>query len=220
MSTSPEALQGSDLQRPGLFASLATGNPVLVKPHPNAVLPAAITVAILREVLSEQGLDPNVAQLALCPQPEDTQTLATDPAVASIDFTGSTEFGHWLRDNARQARLYAEMAGVNTVILESTPDYAATLRNLAFTLALYSGQMCTTTQNILIPKDGIATDQGHKSFAQIGQDLGGALDALLGDARVATAVLGGVGTILVVILWMRLFPQLDRVQRLDGTEQA
>ena len=179
---------------PGLFASLATGNPVLVKPHPNAVLPAAITVAILREVLGEQGLDPNVAQLALCPQPEDTQALATDPAVASIDFTGSTEFGHWLRDNARQARLYAEMAGVNTVILESTPDYAATLRNLAFTLALYSGQMCTTTQNILIPKDGIATDQGHKSFAQIGQDLGGALDALLGDARVATAVLGAIAS--------------------------
>jgi acyl-CoA reductase-like NAD-dependent aldehyde dehydrogenase len=26
---------------PGLFASLATGNPVVVKPHPRAVLPLA-----------------------------------------------------------------------------------------------------------------------------------------------------------------------------------
>src|SRR5262249_32640984 len=26
---------------PGLFAALATGNPVIVKPHPNAILPAA-----------------------------------------------------------------------------------------------------------------------------------------------------------------------------------
>ncbi|MET3449649.1 phenylacetic acid degradation protein paaN [Ralstonia sp. 1138] len=31
---------------PGLFAALATGNPVIVKPHPNAVLPAALTVSI------------------------------------------------------------------------------------------------------------------------------------------------------------------------------
>ena len=35
--------------RPGLFASLATGNAVVVKPHPGATLPLAITVKIVRE---------------------------------------------------------------------------------------------------------------------------------------------------------------------------
>ena len=179
---------------PGLFASLATGNPVIVKPHPNAVLPMAITVAILRDVLQEQGLDPNVVQLGLSPNNADTQALATDPAVALIDFTGGTAFGQWLGEHAKQARLYAEMAGVNTVILESTDDYAATMKNLAFTLALYSGQMCTTTQNILIPEGGIATNEGHKSFDQVGQDLGAALSGLLGDVRVATAVLGAIAS--------------------------
>ena len=177
---------------PGLFASLATGNPVIVKPHPNAVLPAALTVSVLRGVLVEQGLPADLVTLALCPKPEDTQKLATHPAVASIDFTGSTQFGHWLMDNARQARVYAEMAGVNTVIVESTDDYAGLVKNLAFTLSLYSGQMCTTTQNLLVPKGGIATDQGHKSFEQVGQDLAAGVDALLADARVASAVLGVV----------------------------
>ena len=43
---------------PGLFASLATGNSVIVKPHPAAILPAAITVKILREILLEAGFDP------------------------------------------------------------------------------------------------------------------------------------------------------------------
>jgi len=33
--------------------------------------------------------------------------------------------------------VYAEMAGVNTVIIESTDQYAALLRNLAFTLACW-----------------------------------------------------------------------------------
>ena len=39
---------------PGLFASLATGNAVVVKPHPAATLPLAITVRIAREVLVER----------------------------------------------------------------------------------------------------------------------------------------------------------------------
>lgn len=179
---------------PGLFAALATGNPVIVKPHPNAVLPAALSVSILRDVLAEQGLDPNTVTLALSPRTEDTQALATHPAVASIDFTGSNQFGRWLIDNARQARVYAEMAGVNTVIIESTGEYAALLRNLAFTLSLYSGQMCTTTQNILIPRGGIATDEGHKSFEQVGADLAAAVTELASNPRVATSVLGAVGS--------------------------
>ena len=179
---------------PGLFAALATGNPVIVKPHPNAVLPAAISVSILRDVLVEQGLDPNTVTLALSPRAEDTQALATPPAVASIDFTGSTQFGQWLIGNARQARVYAEMAGVNTVIIESTDQYGAMLRNIAFTLSLYSGQMCTTTQNILIPRGGIATDEGHKSFEQVGADLAAAVTELASNPRVATSVLGAVGS--------------------------
>ena len=39
---------------PGLFASLATGNAVVVKPHPRAVLPLAISVAAIREALAGQ----------------------------------------------------------------------------------------------------------------------------------------------------------------------
>ena len=177
---------------PGLFAALATGNPVIVKPHPNAVLPAAITVSIVRDVLSEQGLDPNLVTLALSNDPAHTQALAKSPAVASIDFTGSNQFGRWLQDNARQAHLYAEMAGVNSVIIESTDQYSAMLNNLAFTLSLYSGQMCTTTQNIYIPKNGIQTDQGAKSFDQVCDDLAAAVRALVDNPRVATAVLGAV----------------------------
>ncbi len=57
---------------PGLFADLATGNAVIVKPHPGAILPLAITVRIEREVLREAGFDPNdgyiVQNLAVRPK--------------------------------------------------------------------------------------------------------------------------------------------------------
>ena len=177
---------------PGVFAALATGNPVIIKPHSNAILPAAITVKIAREVLAEAGLDPNLVSLAVVEKRADTQALATHPAVKSIDFTGSNVFGKWLLDNARQANVYAELAGVNNVVIESTDQYKAMLRNLAFTLSLYSGQMCTTTQAILVPAGGIDTDQGHKSFDEVAADLGTAIDRFLGDINVATAVLGAI----------------------------
>ena len=179
---------------PGLFAALATGNPVIVKPHPNAVLPAAITVSVLRDVLAEQGLDPNVVTLAVSAAQKQARALATDARVTSIDFTGGNSFGHWLQDNARHARLYAEMAGINTVVIESTDDYAGMLRNLAFSLCLYSGQMCTTPQNLLLPQHGVETNEGLKSFDQVGQDLATAIDKLLADTKVATSILGAIGS--------------------------
>ena len=137
---------------PGLFASLATGNAVLVKPHPRAVLPLALTVQVAREVLAEAGFDPNLVALAAeRPGEGIAKTLATRPEIRIIDYTGSTAFGDWLEANARQAQVYTEKAGVNTVLVESTDDYKGMLSNLAFSLSLYSGQMCTTPQNLLDP---------------------------------------------------------------------
>ena len=178
---------------PGLFASLATGNPVVIKPHPRAILPLAITVRIAREVLAEAGFDPDVVLLAAEGADDRTAAvLATHPDVRIIDFTGSSEFGNWLEANARQAAVHTEKAGLNTVVLDSTSDYKGLLRNLAFSLSLYSGQMCTTPQNLLIPQDGIATDQGPRSVDEFAADLAGAVDRLLGDPARATEILGAI----------------------------
>ncbi len=112
---------------PGLFAALATGNPVIVKPHSSAILPAAITVAVIRQVLAENGVDPNVITLAVTQVRSVTRALATRTEVKSVDFTGSNDFGNWLIDNCKQAQVYAELAGVNNVVIESTDDYRAML---------------------------------------------------------------------------------------------
>ncbi|GAB3645095.1 phenylacetic acid degradation protein PaaN [Streptomyces sparsus] len=178
---------------PGLFASLATGNPVLVKPHPRAVLPLALTVRVAREVLTEAGFDPNLVALAAERDGEGiAKTLALRPEVRVIDYTGSTAFGDWLEVNARQAQVFTEKAGVNTVVIDSTDDYRGMLGNLAFSLSLYSGQMCTTPQNLLVPRDGISTDAGPKSYGEVVADLAAAVEKLLGDDARATALLGAL----------------------------
>ncbi|MEV6588349.1 phenylacetic acid degradation protein PaaN [Streptomyces acidicola] len=178
---------------PGLFASLATGNAVLVKPHPRAVLPLALTVQVAREVLTEAGFDPNLVALAAERAGEGiAKTLAVRPEIRIIDYTGSTAFGDWLEANARQAQVYTEKAGVNTVIVESTDNYKGMLSNLAFSLSLYSGQMCTTPQNLLIPRDGIGTDTGPKSYDEVVADLAQSVGGLLGDDARANALLGAI----------------------------
>jgi len=181
---------------PGLFAALVTGNPVIVKPHPWSVLPAAITVRIIRTVLAEHGIDPNLVTLAAVDKPETTQQLATHSKVKSIDFTGGSTFGRWLLTQARahapDRQVYAELSGVNNVVIESTDNYKGMLRNLAFTLSLYSGQMCTTTKAILVPAAGIETDLGPKSFDEVAHDLGTAIEKFLADQATACAVLGAI----------------------------
>ncbi|MCT9113102.1 phenylacetic acid degradation protein PaaN [Streptomyces mirabilis] len=178
---------------PGLFASLATGNAVLVKPHPRAVLPLALTVQVAREVLAAAGFDPNLVALAAeRPGEGIAKTLAVRPEIRIIDYTGSTAFGDWLETHARQAQVYTEKAGVNTVIVESTDDYKGMLSNLAFSLSLYSGQMCTTPQNLLIPRDGIRTEEGSKSYDEVVADLARSVDGLLGDDARANGLLGAI----------------------------
>lgn len=178
---------------PGLFASLATGNAVIVKPHPNAILPLAITVRIAREVLAEGGFDPNVVTLVAHEAGDNVaQTLALRPEIKIVDFTGSTANGRWLEEHARQAQVYTEKAGVNQVIIDSAADFKGLVRNLAFSLALYTGQMCTAPQNIYVPKDGIDTAEGHLAFDEVAAALAEGVDKLMADPARAVEVLGAV----------------------------
>ncbi|GJH30255.1 phenylacetic acid degradation protein PaaN [Caballeronia novacaledonica] len=179
---------------PGMFADLATGNTVIVKPHPGAILPLAITVRIAREVLREAGFDPNVVTL-LATEPNDgalVQELAVRPEIKLIDFTGSTQNGTWLERNAHQAQVYTEKAGVNQIVIDSVDDMKAAARNIAFSLALYSGQMCTAPQNIYVPRDGIRTADGQLSFDDVAKALASAVEKLVSDPARAVEFMGAI----------------------------
>jgi len=179
---------------PGMFADLATGNTVIVKPHPGAILPLAITVRIARDVLREAGFDPNVVTL-LATDANDgplVQDLALRPEIKLIDFTGSTQNGTWLERNAHQAQVYTEKAGVNQIVIDSVDNLKAVASNIAFSLALYSGQMCTAPQNIYVPRDGIRTSEGEISFDEVAKALAAAVEKLVSDPARAVELTGAI----------------------------
>ncbi|MTI16257.1 phenylacetic acid degradation protein PaaN [Rhodobacteraceae bacterium RKSG542] len=184
---------------PGLFASLVCGNPVIVKPHPAAILPLAITVQMGRKLLEEQGFDPNVLLLAVDTESQPkAMDLVNHRGVEIIDYTGSSTFGRWVRQNAMGKQVYTEEAGVNAITIESTSSLRAMTGNIAFSLSLYSGQMCTAPQNIFIPKGGVETDQGHLSFDEISTAIATALNKLLGDPERALAICGAIQNPLTI----------------------
>ena len=178
---------------PGIFASLVTGNAVVVKPHPRAVLPLAISVEVARTVLEEAGFDPALVQLAAEADGQGlAKTLAERDEVAIIDYTGGPTFGAWLEQSAAAhgKLVYTEKAGLNSIVVDSTDNLKGLLGNLAFSLTLYSGQMCTAPQNLYVPENGIDTDEGHLSFDEFGERLAGAVGRLTGDDAKAVELLG------------------------------
>lgn len=178
---------------PSMMASLATGNAVIVKPHPATVLPMALSVQAFRTVLAEAGFDPNLVLMAL-----DTveapigKEIVRHPQCAIVDFTGSVAFGQWVEQHAHPALVFTETAGCNTVVLESAADLEAAIRALATTLCMFSAQMCTSPQNFYIPAQGVRDGTTQVPFEEVARRLSGAIEALATDPRKASMILAAV----------------------------
>lgn len=177
---------------PGIFADLITGNAVVVKPHPNGVYSLAIVVARLQEVLSEYGFDPNTVILAVdTPDKLITKTLCEHQDVKLIDFTGSSAFGSYIEALPNKVS-FTEKAGVNSVIIDSATDLKKMLDNLAFSVSLYSGQMCTAPQNFFIPKGGVEINGEKMSFEAVTEALAAAIKGLATHPKAGPAICGAI----------------------------
>ena len=177
---------------PGMYASLVTGNPVIIKPHPKAVLPIAIVVAEVQKVLAAHGLDPRICQLAV--DADDhliAKELAENPAVKLIDYTGGSAFGEYI-EGLKGKTVFTEKTGVNSIILDSCPDLDKVAQNLAFSVSLYSGQMCTAPQNFFIPENGVKVAGELVPYEEVVQKLSAAVTSLAQNPKAGPHVLGAI----------------------------
>jgi phenylacetic acid degradation protein paaN len=177
---------------PGVFANLITGNTAIIKPHPKSVLPIAIVVAEMQNVLQRNGFSPYTVQLAVDTLANPiTKELAEHPQVKLIDYTGGSAFGAYI-ESLPGKTVFTEKAGVNSVILESVQDAKAVFGNLAFSFSLYSGQMCTAPQNIFVPSGGIKTADGHLSYDEVVAGLSDAVKGLAENPKMGAFVMGAI----------------------------
>lgn len=190
---------------PSMLASLATGNAVIVKPHPASVLPMAITVRVFRALLAERGFDPNLVTLCVDTLADPLgKVLIKHPDCAIVDFTGSARFGHWVEANAHPALAFTETSGCNTVVLAGAQDLDAAIRSLATTMCMFSAQMCTSPQNVYLPPE-IDTPDGPVPRDTVARMLADAIARLVDDPRRAGMILATIQApqTLALIDWVR-----------------
>ena len=123
----------------GVFAALAAGNAVVLKPAPEAVLVAWN----LANAVWDAGVPREVLQFVPCPDDDVGRALVTDPRVDAVILTGSVEtarlFLGWRPDLA----LFAETSGKNAVIVTALADRDQAIRDLVRSAFGHSGQKCS-----------------------------------------------------------------------------
>lgn len=177
---------------PGIYASLITGNPVIVKPHPMSILPIAILTAEIQNVLEENALPKEICQFA--PDSPDNliaKDLAEHPDIKLIDYTGGNTFGNYL-ERLDGKVTFTEKTGINSIIIESVENLDKVLQNVAFSISLYSGQMCTAPQNIFVAESGVKTPEGNVSFDEVVEKLASSVEALVNNPKAGPFVLGAI----------------------------
>ena len=197
---------------PAITANLMTGNPVVVKPHPGGILPMAIAVRDMREVLAANGYDPNLVTMAAdtVENPVAGQFFERDD-VGIIDFTGSQRFGAWLERNIRDKLLYTETSGVNSVVIESTSNLEGMVDAIAHSLCLFSAQMCTSPQNIHLGGERIETDQGVVTAEEVAAKIVDRVDTRVQTGAHAAGVCGALQSQASIDLLESLSARADRV---------
>lgn len=191
---------------PAIMADLATGNGVIVKPHPRTTLPVAIFVRTMREALTEAGYDPNLILMAADTEAApNTIELIRHPDCAIIDFTGGPRFGSWIEKNCADRLVYTETAGCNSVVIHSTDDFDGMRRAIAHSLCQASAQMCTSVQNVFVPREGIDADGRHLSFDEVAGGIVDAVEQFLADPKQA-------GNLCGALVDPRIVDQIERVR--------
>jgi phenylacetic acid degradation protein paaN len=199
---------------PALCASLATGNPVVFKPHPSAILPVAMVTSVCREVLAEAGFDPNlVSMVADTREAPATMALLEHPDTAIVDFTGSPRFGEWIERHCAGKLVYTETAGCNSVVIESCEDLEAMASAIAHSLCQASAQMCTSVQNIHVPADGILAGGQRVSFEEVAAAIVAGVEKYLQNPQVLCGTLVDDSILATIDRYRSLATQHGRLLR-------
>jgi NADP-dependent aldehyde dehydrogenase len=145
-------------------SALAAGNPVIVKAHPAHPGTSELAGHAVQKAVHESGLPPGVFSLLFDAGVEVGVSLARQPAIKAIAFTGSQSGGQALMRIAAQRAepipCYAEMGSVNPLFIlpgAMRERGAQIAQGLQKSVTLGSGQFCTKPGVVFVPQGASAT---------------------------------------------------------------
>jgi RHH-type transcriptional regulator, proline utilization regulon repressor / proline dehydrogenase / delta 1-pyrroline-5-carboxylate dehydrogenase len=140
-----------------VFAALAAGNAVVLKPAPEAVLVAWH----LANCLWDAGIPRDVLQFLPCPDNEVGRALVTDPRVDAVILTGSVETARLFLEWRPELRLFAETSGKNAIIVTALADRDQAIRDLVRSAFSHNGQKCSAA-SLAICEAEVYDDPGFR----------------------------------------------------------
>ncbi|MBA3754266.1 MAG: aldehyde dehydrogenase family protein, partial [Nitrospira sp.] len=134
-------------------AALVSGNAVLFKPSERA---SAMGYRLAR-IMTDAGVPVGVLQY-VPGGPDLGRELVTEPAVATIAFTGSKDVGLGIMQAAGVQqpgqrfvkRVIAEMGGKNAIIVDDTADLDEAVTGVVQSFTGYAGQKCSACSRVIL----------------------------------------------------------------------
>lgn len=125
--------------------ALATGNTVVVK----APSTGTLSTLLLGRIIKESGCPDGVVNVINC-VPALAEKAALDPRIKMLSFTGSPKVGWMLKEKLPHKKVALELGGDATAILTESADLVMAAKNLVISAFGYAGQICISTQHILV----------------------------------------------------------------------
>ena len=127
---------------------LAAGNTVVIKPSNHA----SASIVEFMEVLDEAGVPPGVVNLVTGYSRDIGRALVEDPRVAKISFTGSTEAGRRIGEQAARncKRVALELGGKSAQIVCEDARMENAVRGVVSGIFLLNGQSCVAGSRLLV----------------------------------------------------------------------
>jgi RHH-type proline utilization regulon transcriptional repressor/proline dehydrogenase/delta 1-pyrroline-5-carboxylate dehydrogenase len=137
-----------------VLAALAAGNTVIAKPASNTVLIATRAI----ELMHQAGIPKGVMQLLPGSGKSVGATLTSDPRIAGVCFTGSTDTAQHINRVmanalAADAPLIAETGGLNAMIVDSTALPEQVVRDVLSSAFQSAGQRCSALRMLYVQED-------------------------------------------------------------------
>lgn len=132
----------------GILAALAAGNAVIIKPAPEV----RATARAMVEALWRAGIPADALQFLPVPDDERGQALVTDPRIAAVILTGSSQTAHRFLQWRPELRLHAETSGKNALVITAAADPDLAIKDLVKSAFGHAGQKCSAASLALVER--------------------------------------------------------------------
>jgi RHH-type transcriptional regulator, proline utilization regulon repressor / proline dehydrogenase / delta 1-pyrroline-5-carboxylate dehydrogenase len=130
----------------GVFAALAAGDAVVLKPAPETPL----TAFLVASCCWEAGVPDDVVQFLRCPDGDVGRHLVTHPDVDAVVLTGSYDTARLFLDWRPDLHLLGETSGKNALVVTARADLDQAVADLVRSAFGHAGQKCSAASLAIV----------------------------------------------------------------------